>query len=469
VELLESARHWANANEGLLQAVALLAMAAGVLLSPLGRWARGRLQARLAPEAEAEGRTAPPDAADAASDRASIAVIPFDSTPDDPEHEYLVDGLAEDLVTLLARIPGFFVIARQSTLAYRGRAVDVREIGRELGVRYVLQGSLRKLGERLRLSAQLVETATGTNVWTGRFDRRAEELPQVQDELAGAVVARLEPELVRAEADLVQRRPPGDWDAWSCYKRAQALLMLGGWHEDTFEEAADLLRRAIALAPGFALARAQLALLLAFGHRIGLDIDREAASRSAFAEAEQALALEGDRSEVQGSAGCVFADLGHPDRGIPILERAVEMNPSNAQAWVALGAARLTVDQVEQAVRDLRHGLRISPQDSRLAVWGGLHAAGLARLGRLDEALEEARVACRRDPRAHLPRVILALILALQDRPDESRAALAEARKIRPRLDFVEIERLVAPFAEPLRPVWQSLVSEPAAVDATER
>lgn len=467
MELLDDITRWANANEGLLQAVALLAMAAGVLLSPVGRWARGRLQARGGDEAEAG--SGPSDAPEAPADRASIAVLPFEATPEDPEHEYLVDGLTEDLVTLLARIPGFFVIARQSTLAYRGRAVDVREIGRALGVRYALQGSLRKLGDRLRLSAQLVETATGTNVWTERFDRGAEELAQVQDELADAVVARLEPELVRAEADLVQRRPPGDWDAWSCYKRAQAHLMLGGWHEDTFEQAADLLRRAISLAPDFALARAQLSLLLAFGHRVGLDIDREAASREALAEAEQSLAMEGDRSEVQGYAGCAFADLGQPERGIPILERAVEMNPSNAQAWVALGAAFLSVGRVEEAVRDLRHGLRISPQDSRLAVWGGLLAAGLSRLGRLDEALEEARTACRRDPRAHLPRVILALILALRERPEEARAALAEAREIRPRLDFAEIERLVAPFAEPLRPVWQRLEAAADAAPAAQR
>lgn len=458
MEPLEGLTAWANANEGLLQAIALLAMAAGVLLSPLGRWARGRLGRRSASALPDE--PLPPGPVDALPDRASIAVLPFEAASDDPEHEYLVDGLVEDLVTLLARIPGFFVIARQSTAVYRERPADVREIGRELGVRYVLQGTLRVHGDELRLSAQLVETAGGTNVWTGRFDRRAEELSRVQDELTGAVVAQLEPELVRAEAELVRRRPPADWDAWSFYKRAHARLMLGGWHEDTFGEAAALLRRAIALDPGFALARAQLALLLAFGHRIGLDIDREAAHREALVEGERALAMEGDRSEVQGFVGCAFADLGHPERGIPILERAVEQNPSNAQAWVALGAARLTVGRIEQAVADLRHGLRISPQDSRLAVWGGLYAAGLAQLGRLDEALEEARRACRRDPRAHMPRVILALILALHGRRDEARAALDEAKEVRPRLDFAEIETLLAPFAEPLRPLWEQLEAD---------
>jgi adenylate cyclase len=457
VEFLERLAAWANANEGVLQAVAMLAMAAGVLLSPVGRWARERLRTSLSGDAQepaGAGATGP------APDRASIAVLPFEAASSDPEHEYLVDGLVEDLVTLLARIPGFFVIARQSTLVYRERAVDVREVGRDLGVRYVLQGSLRKLGDRLRVSAQLAETETGTNVWTGRFDRDVAELAQLQDELTGAIVARLEPELVRAESDLAGRRPPADWDAWTCFRRAQARLMLGGWHEDTFQEAADLLRRAIALDPDFALARANLALLLAFGRRIGLDIDRSAARRESMQEGERALSLEGDRSEVQGYVGCALADLGHPARGIPLLERAVETNPSNAQAWVAMGAARLTAGQVEQGVEDLQHGLRISPQDSRLAIWGGLYAAGLAQLGRLDEALEQAAIACRRDSRAHLPRVIQAMILAGQGRVDEARAALAEARAIRPNLDFDEIEILLAPFAEPLRPVWQRLEAD---------
>jgi adenylate cyclase len=457
VELLERIAAWANANEGLLQAIGMCTVAAGVLLSPMGRWLRDRLRADPAPEPEVS--RAVEGAADGApgADRASIAVLPFAAASSDPEHEYLVDGLAEDLVTLLARIPGFFVIARQSTFVYRDRDVDVREIGRELGVRYVLHGRIRKLGDRVRLNAELAETETGTNLWTGRFDRNAGELDRIQDELTEAVVARLEPELVRAEAELARRRPPADWDAWSFYQRAQARLMRGGFHEDTFEEAADLLRKAIEIDPEFALARAQLSLLLAFGHRVGLDIDRDATRREALSEAERALSLEGERSEVQGYVGCAFTDLGQAERGIPILEHAVETNPSNAQAWVALGAGRLLVGEVEQAVRDLEHGLRISPQDSRFAMWGAFHAAGLAQLGRLDEALEETRVACRRDSRAYMPWVIQSLVLVLLGRMEDAKAALAAARKIRPKLAVEEIEILLGPFAAPLQPVWESL------------
>jgi len=443
---------WANANGGLLQALALFVAAGGLMLSG-GRWARRQVQ-RVAVPAAAAGDREP------GGDRlATIAVMPFSAPSHDPEQEYLAEGLTEDLVTLLARIPGFWVIARQSTMVYRDAPADIRRIGTDLGVRYVVEGQLRKEGDRLRVTAQLCETEGGTHLWTDKFDRVTEELSTLQDELAGAVAAQLEPELVRAEADLARRRPLADWDAWTYYKRAHARLLTGGWHEETFQEAVDLLRKAVRLDPGFALGHAYLALLLALGWRIGLDIDRDSVAGEAGTEAEKAMALESSLSEIQGYAGCALADIGETGRGIEILEQAVTTNPSNAQAWVALGAARLVAGQVEQAVANLRHGIEISPRDPRLAFWTSLLASGLLYLGRTDEALEQSRIACRQDPRAHLPRAVRALVLTLTGHEDEARSALAEARKLRPNLSYRELEILLAPGGEAIRPVWESLES----------
>ena len=190
--------------------------------------------------------------------------MPFTAPSDDPEQEFLAEGLMEDLVTLLARIPGFLVISRQSTMVYQGAPVDIRQIGKDLGVRYVIEGQLRKVGDRLRVSAQLSETERGTHLWTGKFDRQATELPLLQDQLAGAVAAQLEPELVRAEAELAYRQPLAHWDAWTYYKRAHARLLLGGWNEETFLEAAELFRKGVTLEPDFALGHAYLALALNF-------------------------------------------------------------------------------------------------------------------------------------------------------------------------------------------------------------
>jgi adenylate cyclase len=384
-------------------------------------------------------------------DKASIAVLPLDNMSDNREYEYLADGMTEDIITLLARIPSFFVIARNSTFSYKGQRPDIRQVGRELGVRYVVEGSLRPIGERLRVTIQLIEAESGNHIWAERFDRAAADLFDVQDEITNAIVARLEPELTRAEFELVRRRPPADMDAWNYYQQASGILSLKGWHQRTFAEGAELYRKAIALDPEFAPARAALSLLLAIGHMIGHVSEPD----EALSEADQALALDSDSSEVLGFAGCALSDLGHTTRGIELLEKAIERDPSNAQAWVALGAALLTNRQPELAIEKLEHGLRISPRDNRLAVWGGIHALALGFVGRLDEAIVQARVACRRDDKLHNPRVVLAALLLDGGRLDEATSALAEARRIRPQLSLREVRGVVGGrYAKAMQQIW---------------
>ena len=225
-----------------------------------------------------------------------------------------------------------------------------------------------------------------------------------------------------------------------------------GWHERTFAEGAELYRKSIALDPDFAPAHAALSLLLAIGHLIGHVSEPD----EALAEADRALALDSDSSEVLGFAGCALSDLGHTTRGIEILERAIDRDPSNAQAWAALGAAQLTTRQPERAIATLEHGLRISPRDNRLAVWIGIYALALGWVGRLDEAIEQARVACRRDDKLHNPRVVLAALLVTAERTDEAVAALAEARRIRARLSLREVRGIVGGrYAKALEKIWE--------------
>ncbi len=385
-------------------------------------------------------------------DKASIAVLPLDNMSDSRDYEYFADGITEDIITLLARIPSFFVIARTSTFSYKGQRRDIREVGRELGVRYVVEGSLRPIGERLRVTIQLIEAESGNHLWAGRFDRAAADLFDVQDEVTAAIVARLEPELTRAEFELIRRRPPADMDAWDYYRQASGVLALKGWHERTFSEGAELYRKAIALDPEFAPARAALSLLLAIGHMIGHVSEPD----EALTEADHALALDSDSSEVLGFAGCALSDLGHTTRGIELLERAIEQDPSNAQAWVALGAALLSARQPELAIEKLEHGLRISPRDKYLAVWGGIYALALGFVGRLDEAIEQAQIACRRDDKLHNPRVVLAALLVDGNRLEEAASALAEARRIRPQLSLREVRGIVGGrYAKALRKIWE--------------
>jgi adenylate cyclase len=364
-------------------------------------------------------------------DKASIAVLPLDNMSDSRDYDYLADGITEDIITLLARIPSFFVIARNSSFSYKGQQHDIH---------------------RVRVTVQLIEAESGKHVWAERFERAAADLVDVQDEITNAIVTRLEPELTRAEFELIRRRPPSDLGAWNYYVQASSVLSMKGWHERTFAEGAELYRKSIALDPDFAPAHAALSLLLAIGHLIGHVSEPD----EALAEADRALALDSDSSEVLGFAGCALSDLGHTTRGIEILERAIDRDPSNAQAWAALGAAQLTTRQPERAIATLEHGLRISPRDNRLAVWIGIYALALGWVGRLDEAIEQARVACRRDDKLHNPRVVLAALLVTAERTDEAVAALAEARRIRSRLSLREVRGIVGGrYAKALEKIWE--------------
>ncbi len=392
-------------------------------------------------------RTARSQTSDAApsvpSGKTSLAVLPFVNMSESRAYEFLADGLAEDITTLLARIPGFLVIARNSSFAYKGLSPDVRDVARELGVRYIVEGSLRPVGDKLRITVQLTEAESGNHLWSERFDRPADSVEELQDEITLGIAARLEPELAKAEVEQIKRRSSDNLDAWSYFKQANGLLSLKGWHRETFEEAARLLDDAIALDPEFALAHAYLSVLLALGHMFGMSPEGENAVRRAIEEAERALEIDGRDPMVLGYSGCALCDIGQIDRGLDILGHAVEEDPSNAQAWVAMGTALLSAGKARLGVEMLSHGMRLSPLDNRLAYWGTNLAYALFRLHRTDEAEREARLACRRDDKLYMGRVVLAIILADQGRIAEAQQCVAEARRVRPGLSAQDLRALV--------------------------
>ncbi len=409
--------------------------------------ASGAIHPSKSPVAETPGPSA---------EQPSIAVLPFACFSEEREFKFLTEALTEDLITMLARIPGFIVIARQSSFAYQGRSVDSRQIGRELGVHYIIEGSLRPVGQQLRVGAQLIDATTGAQLWADRFDGQAEHVLELQDQIARAIASRIEPELVRAEIALIRRRRDANPNAWSCFRQGAGVISLKGWSEETLTQATALLRQATALDPDFALARAQLALFLSLGARLGLVADGAAAVTEARAEAERAVAIDHDASEVLGYAGCALAELGDVQRGSEILERAIENDPSNAQAWVALGTSLCFLEKSRDVgLEKLRHGMRLSPRDHRLGFWGTFYALALARHRRLAEAHEEIRAACRRDPQFYVARIVLAFTAAGLGGKEEAVAALREARRLRPRLSLVEIQLFVGRSGVALlAPLW---------------
>ena len=378
-----------------------------------------------------------------ASDEVSIAVLPFYCISSDQTMEFVSDGLAEDITTLLARIPGFFVICRDSAFAYKNQRIDARQVASDLGVRYVVTGSVREMGEKARVTAELIDGNTGNRLWGDRFDSSKETIFELQDEITRTIASHIEPELTRAEIYRIERRLPENLDVWELYHQAHGLFSLKGSNAKTYKESISLLRRAIALDPEFAIAHAYLSLLLAFSDLMRLNIGEENLIEQSMESLEKALQLDTHDSIVLGYTGCALCDMGQHQRGLDLLEQAVENDPSNAQAWVAYGGGLLLAGRVSDSVEKLKYGIRISPLDGRLAFWGTILALALFQVGKPDEAAEEARRACRRDDKLPWPRILLAIIFASQGLRDAAVDAMADARRIYPRLRAEKIQPMI--------------------------
>jgi adenylate cyclase len=371
----------------------------------------------------------------------SIALRPFMVLSEDRVLEFLANGLAEDIIALLARVPGFFVISRASSFAFQNPETPTSVVARQLGVRYVLEGSVRGAGDQVRVATQLAEAATGRILWSGKFEATRAGTLDLQDDIARGIIIELEPALTQAEIAVIRRQRPDNVDAWGYYHQAAGALGGGGWNEQAVSEALNFLRRALELDGNFALARAQLALLSALAQNTGLVEHSTERTQEALAAAEMAIAADAGSSEVLGYAGCALSDLGHTKRGAEILRQAVEIDPSNAQAEVALGAALAMLGDRDTGIVRMRHGMKLSPRDRRLAFWGWALGMFLLRANLTEEALEEALIAARRDPRLYLPPILEAVAQATLGRTELARAALLAARRIRPKLTKHEIER----------------------------
>jgi len=375
------------------------------------------------------------------ADRPSIAVLPFENMSEDRGLELIVNGLAEDVIALLARVPGFFVISRASSFQYVRETPDVRQIGTELGVRYIVTGSARSADSRVRITVQLVEAESGNQLWAGRYDVDRSNTLDLQDEIARQIVVELEPALTKAEFSPVRRKRTDNVDAWSHFRQAIGAISVQGWNEESVAEALAQLKQAIVIDPEFALGRALLSLISGFGASLSLVPDIDAAVRTTREEAERAIAIDPNASDVLGFCGCAFVDVGDTERGHALLLRALELDPSNAQAYIAFGATEVRRGRFEEGIKSLKFGMRSSPKDLRLTFWNMLLADGLRRAGRLEEALDVATKACRRDGRLYGARIVAACALIQLNRPEEARRMLSDARRIRPALSLDEIKR----------------------------
>ena len=358
------------------------------------------------------GASAPlPVAALPLPDKPSIAVLPFQNMSGDPDQEYFADGIVEEITTALSRIRWFFVIARNSTFTYKGRAVDVKHVGRELGVRYVLEGSVRKSGNRIRVTAQLVEAETGNHVWAERYDRNLADIFAVQDEITERVVAAIEPELYAAEQVRSQNKPPDSLDAWECAIRALSLIGQGTRDENT--EAEGLCRRAIAIAPGYGRAHSLLAWALL--RRSDWAGDIITIVPEAGAEARIALGLDDRDPWAHLAHGVVRFRMRQQGEAERAVRRALDLNPNFALAHARLAGSLAVQGGYQEAVDSAEHALRLSPRDRNVGTYASLALAGVHfASGRYPECATWASNAIEKSPEIVPGHFFLTAALAME-------------------------------------------------------
>lgn len=308
---------------------------------------------------------APPPSASAPlplPDKPSIAVLPFQNMSGDPEQEYFADGIVEDIITALSRFKSLFVIARNSSFTYKGRAVDIKQVGRELGVRYVLEGSVRKSGNRLRITSQLIDATDNTHIWADRFDGELQDVFALQDQVTVNVVGTIAPRLEWVEIERARLRPPDNLEAYDLYLRALALSRM--LSRSNAEKALELLRRAVEVAPANPRALARLAGQCWMAVAQGLHHRDHPAVNDMVQLAHAAIALDSNDSDILASAAFVLSLAGgDPQTGLALTQRATDLNPNNAEAFRISGMIRAYLGEVEKALEDMDHANRLNPLD----------------------------------------------------------------------------------------------------------
>jgi adenylate cyclase len=374
--------------------------------------------------------------------RPSIAVLPFANMSGDPEQEYFADGISEEIITGLSRLRWLFVIARNSSFTYKGKAVDVKRVARELGVRYVLEGSVRKGGNRVRITAQLIDAATGNHIWADRYDGELTDVFALQDEITRKAVAAIEPSLLKAEGLRSQHRPPEDLDPWDMVMRANSQF----WRltKSDSDTAIAILRKTVEHYPEYAPAHSMLAYVLLISRQVGW-ISMEPEVNEPAAIAAHAVELDDGDPWAHLALGYVAVTRRRTDAAVDEFQRALDLNPNFAAVHGFLGLALSLDGRSDQAIEHLEQAMRMSPHDPQNALFNVALAAAHYQAGRYNEAIVCGRKAMQQRFGLTNGHRIYIASLAQAGQIDEARAALAKLQELQPEHSIAWIERNI-PF-----------------------
>jgi adenylate cyclase len=364
-------------------------------------------------------------------DKPSIAVLPFQNMSGDPEQEYFADGMVEDIITALSRFKSLFVIARNSSFTFKGQAVDIKEVGRRLGVRYVLEGSVRKASGKVRITGQLIDAVTGAHIWVDRFERDLTDIFAIQDEVTIAVVSAIEPKLSQTEIAMATRRRPENLTAYDFYLRAMPQ-----YYQMTREGLAEAIRlahRVLELDPRFgavaALAGLCYALNVIYGYANDPQFDRKEAVRLV----RLALSIDDSDPDTLARASVISAFMvGDSDAAIEMADRAVALNPNSWATWTSRGHVYRIAGLPEEAIQSFERAIRMSPVDPRLHTTLSGIGHALIELRRFDEAIVAGKKALRQNPSFVPTYQCLASAFAHLGRDAEAHEAAARLLEVDP-------------------------------------
>ena len=381
---------------------------------------------------------------DPVSDKPSIAVLPFDNMSGDPEQAFFADGISEDIITDLSKIAGLFVIARNSSFAYRGQAIDISTVAGELGVRYVLEGSVRRGGNRVRVNAQLIDAATGGHLWADRYDGDLTDIFAMQDEVTANIVQALAVTLGEDEERRFGQKGTDNPDAYELMLLGRELFMRT--KIDDAKQAKEILEKAIELDPGFGLAYAYLALVHVIYYVNGLSEDPDATLKRAHDLGRRGVDLSPDDAHVHVAYGSTFLWLRRHDEAIAEAERAVELDPNYAHGLFELGWYLQYAGRAAESPGYFERAMRLDPHHADTF----LHfmAQAYFQLGRYDECVDLLRRRLARNPRSDASRMLLAACYGHLSRPGEAREARKEVLAISPEFSL-EQRRKVLPYKYP--------------------
>jgi TolB-like protein len=380
-------------------------------------------------------------------DRPSIAVLPFLNLSGDPDQDYFVDGVVDDIISALSRLRWLFVIARNSSFTYKGRAIDVKQVGRELGVRYVLEGSVRKAANRVRITGQIIDANAGATLWSERFESALDDVFELQDQMATSVVGALVPHLESAEIERARHKPTESLDAYDYYMRG--MWTFRQVSRNATDEALPLFYEAIQRDPEFASAYAMAAWCHSWRKlsRWMTDVGREVAEGTRLARRAVQLG-QNDAVALAASAHALAHLVRDFDSSIALLDRALVLDPNLAAGWYLGGLLRIWRGELDDAIERIAHGMRLSPLGPDMERMEVGTAMAYLLSGRTEDALSWAEKASRHMSDQALPISILAAIYTRAGRGNEARLAMQQLRQLDPALRLSKLNEWL-PFQRP--------------------